>query len=453
MTRDMKLVAFMQAQNCSNYPASWRHKASMPDWDTPEFYARIARTLEAGKFHLAFFDDRLAIPDRYNEDYRPTVQYGVRAVKFDAATIAMIMGLATSRLGLGLTYSTTYHEPFHVARLFATMDLMLGGRVAWNVVTSLNDSEAANFGADQHLAHDLRYDRADEFMEIVTGHWNTWEPDAILRDRDSGIFADPSKVHRLDYKGKFLKSRGPFTVPPSPQGRPVIIQAGQSGRGRLFAARWAELIFVIYPNFAVAQKSYAAMREALGENPAAITPAIYPIVAETRSMAEDRMAEIEKLAKPEDALILLSEVLNHDFGSKGLDDPFTQDELDSLSGLQAIRDRVIQLSGKANPTVRDFVTHSGRGSLHELPVFCGSPRDVADEMEKWFAEGACDGFVVAGSYLPGSYEDFVRLVVPELQKRGLFRKDYTGATLRENLGLGMRGAHPGAMTSGRGGAA
>lgn len=447
MARDMKLVAFMQAQNCSNYPASWRHKSGMPDWDTPEFYTRIARTLEAGKFHLAFFDDRLAIPDSYHHDYRATVKYGVRSVKFDAATIATIMGMATSKLGLGLTYSTTYYEPFHVARLFATMDLMLGGRVAWNVVTSLNDSEAANFGADQHLDHDLRYDRADEFMEIVNGHWNTWEPDAILRDRDSGVFADPAKVHRLDYKGRFLKSRGPFTVPRSPQGQPVILQAGQSGRGRAFAARWAELIFTIYPNFEVAQKSYASMREALGDNPAVITPAIYPIVAETRTMAEDKMAQIEKLARPEDALILLSEVLNYDFGSKAMDDPFTQEELDSLTGLRGILDRVVQLSGKPNPTVADFVKHSARGTIHEFPVFCGSPKDVADEMEKWFTEGASDGFVVAGSYLPGSYEDFVRLAVPELQRRGLFQKDYAYKTLRENLGLQMQGGRPRGMAA------
>lgn len=440
MTRQMKLVAFMQAQNCSNYPASWRHKAGMDDWDTPEFYARIARTLEAGKFHLSFFDDRLAIPDQFNDDYRATVEYGVRSVKFDAATITTIMGLATKKLGLGLTYSTTYYEPFHVARLFATMDLMLGGRIAWNVVTSLNDSEAANFGAAQHLAHDLRYDRADEFMEIVTGHWSTWEEGAILRDRDTGIFADPSKVHRLDYKGKYLSSRGPHTVPRSAQGQPVIIQAGQSGRGRAFAARWAELVFVIYPNLAMARKSYAGMRDALGANPAAITPAVYPIVAETRTMAEDRMAEIENLSRPEDALILLSEVLNYDFGSKPMDEPFTPDELESLTGLQAIRDRVIQLSGRPDPTVRDFIQHSARGTVHEFPVFCGSAKDVADEMEEWFTGGACDGFVVAGSYLPGSYEDFVRLVVPELQRRGLHQKDYAGTTLRENLGLAMPGA-------------
>ena len=191
----------------------------------------------------------------------------------------------------------------------------------------------------------------------------------------------------------------------------------------------------MYPNLAVAKKSYASMRETLGPDGGAITPAIYPIVAETKMMAEDRMAMIESLAKPEDALILLSEVLNYDFGSKPEDEPFTDDELESMTGLRAILNRVIDLSGKPNPTVKDFVKHSSRGSVNEFPVFCGSAKDVADEMEQWFTEGACDGFVVAGSYLPGSYEDFVRLVVPELQRRGLHQKEYAGNTLRENLGL------------------
>lgn len=227
----------------------------------------------------------------------------------------------------------------------------------------------------------------------------------------------------------------------------MILQAGQSGRGRAFAARWAELIFTIYPNFEVAQKSYASMREALGDNPAVITPAIYPIVAETRTMAEDKMAQIEKLARPEDALILLSEVLNYDFGSKAMDDPFTQEELDSLTGLRGILDRVVQLSGKPNPTVADFVKHSARGTIHEFPVFCGSPKDVADEMEKWFTEGASDGFVVAGSYLPGSYEDFVRLAVPELQRRGLFPEGLSPARRCASTGLQMQGGRPRGMAA------
>lgn len=438
MTRTMKLIAFMQAQNCSNYPASWRHPQSSGDWASREYYESVGRTLEHGKFHLAFFDDRLAMPDRYANDFAETVRHGVRAVKLDPVAVALTMGLATQRLGIGVTYSTTYYEPFHIARVFATMDLLLKGRAAWNVVTSLNDSEAANFGASEHLAHDLRYDRADEFMDVVMGHWDTWEPDAIMADKASGVFADPTKVHRLDYRGKYVQSRGPFTVPPSDQGRPVIIQAGQSGRGRDFAARWSELIFVIYPNLEVGRKNYREMRALLdrvGRPEVSIAPAIYPIVAETRSEAEDKKAAIEKLAKPIDALTLLSEVLNFDFASKQPDEPFTDDDLASISGLRAICDRVIALSGKPNPTVNDFVKFSSRGTIHEFPVFVGSAKDVADQLEQWFNE-ACDGFVVSATHMPGSYDDFVRLVVPELQRRGSFRREYEGATLRDNLGWG-----------------
>lgn len=438
MSRTMKLVAFMQAQNCSNYPASWRHPLSVGNWDTRGYYEGIGRTLERGKFHLAFFDDRLAIPDRFGDDFTETVRHGVRAVKLDPVSVALAMGLATEKLGIGVTYSTTYYEPFHIARVFATMDLLLKGRAAWNVVTSLNDSEAANFGASEHLAHDLRYDRADEFMEVVLGHWDTWEPDAIVADRASGLFADPAKVHRLDYQGKFVRSRGPFTVPPSDQGRPVIIQAGQSGRGREFASRWSELIFAIYPNLAAGTKQYRDMKDHLagvGRPDTVIAPAVYTIVAPTRSEAEDKMAEIDKLAKPIDALALLSEVLNFDFATKQPDEAFTTDELNAVSGLRAVCDRVVAASGKTNPTINDFIRYSNRGTIREFPIFMGSPTEVADQMEEWFAK-ACDGFVVSATHMPGSYEDFVNLAVPELQRRGLFRKDYEGATLRDNLGFG-----------------
>lgn len=437
MARQMKLIGFLQAQNCSNYPASWRHPQSGSNWSTREYYEEIGRTLERGKFHLAFFDDRLAIPDRFCNDFRETIRHGVRAAKLDPVAVALAMGLATRRLGIGVTYSTTYYEPFHVARVFATVDLLLNGRAAWNVVTSLNDSEAANFGAPEHLAHDLRYDRADEFMEVVLGHWGTWEEDAIRFDRDSGVFADPSKVHRLDHHGRFFTSRGPFTVPRSAQGHPVIIQAGQSGRGKDFATRWGELIFVIYPNLEAARRQYADIKRTLVANgrEVSIAPAIYPIVARTQAEAEDKRSLIDGLARPIDSLALLSEVLNYDFSSKPMDVPFTSDELQSISGLQAIRDRVVQLSGKPNPTVRDFVEFSGRGTLRELPTMVGTPKRVADQLEEWFCGGACDGFVVAATHVPGTYEDFVRFVVPELQRRGLFHHDYEGETLRENLGL------------------
>ncbi len=438
--RQMVLVGFLQAQNCSNYPASWRHPGTANDFMTLEYYQRIARILEEGKFHLAFFDDRLAMPDRYGDSFVEAVRNGVRVVKMDLIPALTAMGMATRRLGLGATYSTTYYEPFHVARLFATLDLMLGGRAAWNIVTSLNNSEAANFGQREVLAHDLRYERAEEFMEVVLGHWDAWRDDALVMDRESGVFADPAKVSRLDHQGRWFRSRGPFTVPRSAQGRPVLIQAGQSGRGQQFAARWADLVFVIYANLDVARKSYRAFKDAVaqaGRNPdeVALAPAIYVITGETRTIAEDRAAMIENLAKPIDTLALLSEVLNFDFAAKGMDEPFTAEELAAISGLQAIRDRVVQLSGKPNPTVRDFATYSGRGRLREMGLFVGTGKEVADQLEEWFRAPACDGFVLAATNMPGSYEDFVRFVVPELQRRGLYHKDYAGATLRENLGL------------------
>ncbi|MBI3966960.1 MAG: LLM class flavin-dependent oxidoreductase [Chloroflexi bacterium] len=436
----MTLVAFLQAQNCSNYPASWRHAAAAPDFLTVEYYQRIARTLEAGKIHLAFFDDRLAMPDRYGDDFAESVRNGIRVVKLDLIPLLTAMGLATRCLGVAGTYSTTYYEPFHVARVFATLDHMVGGRAAWNVVTSVNDSEAANFGRDAHLEHDLRYDRADEFMEGVLGHWDTWEDDAIVYDKERNLFADPAKVHRLDYAGRWLRTRGPFTVPRTPQGRPVVIQAGQSGRGRRFAARWGELIFVVQPTRERAQRGYCELKAevaAVGRDPdfVQITPAVYCVVGETRAIAADKAAYVDRLAVPLDSLALLSESLNFDFAARGLDEPLTDAELAALSGQQALRDRVVQVSGKANPTPRDFVTHSGRGTIREFPCFVGTAKDVADELEAWFTSEACDGFVLAPTHIPGTHEDFVRLVVPELQRRGLFHHDYAGPTLRENLGL------------------
>ena len=438
--RQMHLVGFMQAQNCTNYASSWRHPLSRTDFLTADFYQEIARILEAGKFDLGFFDDRLSMPDRYGNDHHHTVEHGIRCVKLDPIVTLTMMAAVTSRLGLGSTASTTYYEPFHVARVFATLDHMLGGRAAWNVVTSLNDSEAHNMGADDHLEHDLRYDRADEFLEIVLSHWDSWGDDAIIQDRESGIFADATKVRRLDHKGKWFKSRGPFTVPRTPQGRPVLIQAGQSGRGKSFAARWGDLVFVIYPNMEVAKRGYRDFKEqvaASGRDPATvrICPAVYCIVGETEAAAQEKRALIDGLAKPVDGLSLLSEALNYDFASKGLDDAFTDDELAGIKGLQALRDRVVASSGKRNPTLRDFVEITGRGTIREFPVFCGTPKRVADEMQAWVEGGACDGFVLAATHMPGTYEEFVRLVVPELQRRGVFRKEFTGTTLRENLGL------------------
>ena len=440
MAQQMILIAFMQASNCSNYVASWRHPHTASGFMTADYYQTIARVLEAGKFHLAFFDDRLAMPSQYQGSYETAVRHGIRAVKMDLVPLMTAMAMATTHLGLGATYSTTYYPPFHIARLFATLDHLTGGRVAWNVVTSLNDAEAQNYGAQRHMAHDDRYDVADEFLQVVYGLWDSWEDDALVLDRAQGYFADPGKVHQLDYQGQWYQAKGPLTVPRSPQGYPVVIQAGQSHRGRDFAARWGELIFVIFSSIEAGRVVYEDIKSRaanLGRNPEhlKIAPAVYAVVGETESMARDKLAYIESLADPMDALVLLTEVLNYDFGQHGIDEPLPQEAMDAMTGIRSIVDRVTQGSGKANPTLRDFIEHSGRGTLQEAPRFVGSPSQVADQMEAWLRGGACDGFVLAATHMPGAYEDFVRLVVPELQRRGLLHRDYAGRTLRENVGL------------------
>jgi len=438
--RQMTLVGFLQAQNCSNFVGSWRHPEAAPDFTSAEYYRRIGRCLEAGKFHLGFFDDRLAMPDRYGGDHAHTIANGIRCVKMDPLTILTVMGMATERLGLGSTASTTYFEPFHTARVFQTLDLMTDGRAAWNVVTSMNDGEAFNMGKSEHGEHDARYDRADEFMEVVLGHWDGWDDDAIVGDKETGLFAHPDKVRRLDHEGRYFRSRGPFTVPRSAQGHPVIIQAGQSGRGRRFAARWAELVFVNYHSLESARSDYQAFKQQIaeaGRDPEQVLVAcgIYPVVAETRAEAEDQVALIDRLPKEIDSLSLLSEVLNVDLAAKDIDEPWSEEEILRWTGVQGLRDRVFRQLGKRNPTTRDFMQISQRGTHRDHPRFVGSPKDVADKLEEWFVTRGCDGYVVAASHVPGTYEAFARFVTPELQRRGLLHTDYRGTTLRENLGL------------------
>src|SRR6201993_2158718 len=350
MARQMVMVGFLQAQNCTNLPASWRHPESRDDSMSADYYQEIGRVLEGGKFHIAFFDDRLAMPDRYGNDHAHTVKYGIRCVKMDPLIVLTTMGMATPKLGLASTASTTYFEPFDVARRFATLDLMSGGRAGWNVVTSLNDGEAQNMGKDAHLEHDHRYDRADEFMEIVLGHWDTWEDGSLIMDKKTGRFADPAKVKRLDHKGTFFKSRGPFTVPRSAQGHPVIIQAGASGRGQRFAGRWGEVIFFASGNADLAREGYATIRNEAakaGRDPdqMRLCNLTTPVCGATKAEAEDKMALIQKLPLQIDALSLLAEALNFDFAAKPLDEPLTTDEPKSMQGILGIRDGELKNSG------------------------------------------------------------------------------------------------------------
>ncbi|MGE0419147.1 MAG: NtaA/DmoA family FMN-dependent monooxygenase, partial [Acetobacteraceae bacterium] len=392
--RQMVMVGFLQAQNCTTLASAWRHPEARTDFTTAAYYQKIGQVLEAGKFQLAFFDDRLAMPDIYGGNPAEVVANGVRVVKLDPVATLLAMGFGTKYLGIGATASTTYYEPFDVARRFQTVDHMIGGRAAWNVVTSVNDGVAHNMGRDVHMGHDARYDRADEFREIVLRSWDAWDDDALVVDKNSGLFAHPDKVRRLEFEGKYMKSSGTFTVPRSPQGHPVVIQAGSSPRGKVFSARWAETVFVAYPDLEDGKKQYAEFKAAIAahnRDPDKVTvnTIAYPVVAETRMEAEDKMALIDKLYKEVDGLSLLSEALNYDFKQKGLDEAFSDEELEGMSGMQAMRNRVMQVIGR-NPTPRDFLEVTRRGRPREAIV--GSGKDVADYLEKWFVERACDGF-------------------------------------------------------------
>jgi FMN-dependent oxidoreductase (nitrilotriacetate monooxygenase family) len=366
------------------------------------------------------------------------VRLGARPVKLDLSIVLGVIAGATRHIGLGATYSTTYYTPFHVARTFATLDHLSGGRAAWNVVTSVNDGEAQNYGVEHHLDHDARYSRADEFLEATTGLWDTWDDDALVLDRAAGVFADPDKVHPLDHEGDWFRVRGPLTVPRSPQGRPVLLQAGSSGRGRDFAARWAELIFTGDPNLDVARSHYKDQKERIaegGRDPEAVRllPMAYTVVGESQAHAEEReQLFLNELVDPQASLTLLSELMNYDFSGLGLDAPITDELVESVSGIRGLVQNLRQHIG-GTVTLGDLAGH--RAALLQGPRFVGTARDVADQMDEWFEGDACDGFVIAATHVPGAYEDVVRLVVPELQRRELFRTRYTGTTLRDHLGL------------------
>lgn len=436
--RQMALVGFMQAGSTSVYAGSWRHPATEHGFLTASYYQKLGRTLEEGCFDLMFFDDRLAMPGIYGGSVADAVRLGARPVKLDLSVVLGAIAGVTQSIGLGATYSTTYYTPFHVARTFATLDHLSGGRAAWNVVTSVNDSEAQNYGFDQTLDHDARYDRADEFLEATVGLWDSWEDDALVLDREGGVFADPDKVHELDHRGEWFSVRGPLTVPRTPQGRPVLLQAGSSGRGRDFAARWAELIFTGDPDIDIARSHYKDQKERIGlggRDPSTVkmVPMAYTVVGESRAQAEEReQVFLNDLVDPQASLTLLSELMNYDFSGLELDAPITDELIESVSGIRGLVKNLRQHIGDAI-TLADLAGH--RATLLQGPRFVGTGVEVADQMEEWFTSDACDGFVIAATHIPGSYEDVVRMVVPELQRRGLFRDRYTGSTLREHLGL------------------
>ncbi|WP_088888854.1 LLM class flavin-dependent oxidoreductase [Leptolyngbya ohadii] len=430
------LAAFLIAGAVAHSHALWRHPETDPDFLSPRYYQRIAEILEQGKFDLVFFADRLAISDAYGRDFQVGVRYGDQdAVRLDPVPLLAMMAARTERIGLGATRSTTYYHPYQVARTFATLDQLTEGRSAWNVVTSVNDAEAQNFGLKEHLEHDRRYDRADEFLEVTHKLWNSWEKDALILDRDKGEFADPNKVNYVDHEGEWFTCRGPLNVPRSPQQHPVIIQAGASGRGREFAARWAEVIFTIQPTIEQGQTFYRDVKSRLTQygrrsEDCKILLAIMPFIGETEAIALERQALHNSLIHPLVGLSTLASHLNVDLSQYSLDQSL---QVETVEGMRSMFDLVKQLSRHEAVPLAEIGRRYGTSVL--VPQIAGTPEQIADRLELWFTAQACDGFVISPAHLPGSFTEFVQSVIPLLQQRGLFRQEYTGTTLREHLEL------------------
>ncbi|QRG09682.1 LLM class flavin-dependent oxidoreductase [Xanthobacter dioxanivorans] len=435
----MHLCGFLIAGPVVHSHAIWRNPAHETPFLSLDHYVRIARLLEQGCFDFLFFADRLAIADRYGDSHAAGLRRGDQdATRMDPMPILGAMAAVTRHIGLGATRSTTYDAPYNLAREFATLDHISGGRAAWNVVTSMNDGEALNFGSVPHLGHDERYDRADEFMELAFKLWDSWDEDALVLDRAAGIYADPDKVHYANHQGKWFQSRGPLNIPRSPQGRPVIVQAGSSGRGKAFAARWSDIIFALQPNLErmrAFKTDVAAALEAAGRPRGAskVLMAIMPFIGATRTEAEAKQALHDSLADPVAGLSTLAAHANTDFSGLPMD--ATVKEI-AASGSQG------NLAALRSITPDGGMTIAEAGGVYARGVMCpravGTAQEVADQLIAIIDSGAADGFVISPAFLPDTFEDFVTQVVPLLQSRGYLRRGYAGGHLRDLLAEGAQ---------------
>ena len=421
-----------------NHVAAWLHPEAQIDAGTNfGHYAEITRTAERGKFDLMFVADAVATRDGKLQALSRWPQY---MAYFDPLTLLPALAAVTSRIGLVATATTSYNEPYHIARKFASLDHISGGRAGWNVVTSSNISEAYNFGREQHYEHGERYDRAVEFVDVVKGLWDSWDDDAFLRDRASARYFDPTKIHELNHKGSHFPVRGPLNVARPPQGHPVLFQAGSSETGREVAARFAEGVFTPQHTLATAQEFYRDLKGRMaryGRPPEAlkVMPGLNAIVGRTRKEAEDKHRFLQDHIHPDVGLEVLSNQLgNFDLSEYDLDGPLP-DIPESRWALasRSSTSNIIRWAKEEGLTIRQIYQRfaGARGQR----TLVGSAVDIADDMATWFRGYGVDGFLFHPSHLPGGLDDFVAMVVPELQNRGLFRAEYEGATLRENLGL------------------
>jgi FMN-dependent oxidoreductase (nitrilotriacetate monooxygenase family) len=429
-SRQLRLGAFMRP--ASIHTAAWRYPGGLPDANFNfQHLARFAQTLEHGRFDAFFMADHLAVLNMPIE----ALKRSATVTSFDPFILLPALAVVTEHLGLIATASTTYNEPYHVARKFASLDHISGGRAGWNVVTSSNPHEAMNFGLEEHLEHATRYRRAREFFEVVTGLWDSWADDAFVRDVETGVYFDPEKLHILNHQGEFLKVRGPLNVARPVQGWPVIVQAGASEAGRQLAAETAEVIFAAGNNLANARAFYSDVKgrmEKLGRDRdhLKVLPGAFVVVGDTVGEARAKRARLDSLVHYDSAIASLSIALGHDASRFDPDGPLP--EIPESNASKSGRERIIELARREDLTVRQLAQRVGG---YSGLAFVGTSATIADQMEEWLFTEASDGFNIMFPYLLGGLDDFVYRVVPELQRRGLFRLEYEGATLRENLGL------------------
>jgi N-acetyl-S-(2-succino)cysteine monooxygenase len=428
-SRQLHLNAFLMT--VGHHESAWRFPETDPlaAWSV-KHYAHLARVAEKGRFDSIFFGDGPALQGDVR--YRPVG-------RLDPTVLLPALAAVTERIGLVATASTTYNEPYNLARRFASIDHISGGRAGWNIVTTAGSDAAQNFGLDDVPEHKHRYERASEFLDVCRALWDSWEDDFLIGDKQSGRFADADKIHRIDHVGRFFRVRGPLNIPPSPQGHPLLVQAGSSEDGREFAARHAEAVFTAQQTLEEGQAFYADLKRrvaAYGRDPeqVKILPGIVPVIGGTEAEASAREAELARLQVPEYGLRQLSTLVGVQLTESDLDRPLPElGEARHVQGHQSRFVVVTELARRERLTVRQLLVRLGGGRGHR--TFSGTPEQIADTLAEWFAAGAADGFNVMPPLLPSGLEEFVEHVVPLLQRRGLFRLEYSGATLRDHYGL------------------
>ncbi len=414
------------------HDAAWRHP-DVPSGGSSDYrhFLRCAQQAERGKFDMVFFADGIGV--RANDEPPGSLSHSNRNVELEPLTLLSALAPMTRHIGLVCTASTTYNEPYHIARKFASLDHISGGRAGWNIVTSWSEQEAWNFSRDTHLDYDTRYERAREFVGVVMGLWDSWEADAFVHDKATGQFYDPAKLHTLHHKGKHFSVRGPLSVKPTPQGRPILVQAGANAMGQEIAAADADVVYASTNGFEAAQAYYASVKGRMarhGRDPdhLKIMPALVPIVGRTEAEAQGKLAQLQELIDP---LVGLSRIygLMGDLSGCDLDGPVPEPV---GAKVRSIAYGWWERAKREGLSIRQMYSEYAVGEGFRL---VGTASQIADVMEQWIDSGAADGFNITPTHLPQGIDDFVAAVVPELQRRGRFRTEYEGATLRENLGL------------------